>query len=127
MFKYLYTLLIIAFVSFPALAAEQVKGYVYDDKKEPVIGANVYWEGTRKGTTTDINGHFEIETTEETDILVVSFIGHNPVTTTVTHPEEYLEIMLTASMELDDVVVTERKMGTITFPDNRITNPADHL
>ncbi|GAK92367.1 probable outer membrane receptor protein [Nonlabens ulvanivorans] len=43
----------------------------------PVLGANVYLQGTYDGTTTDIDGKFSFTTTETSYVtLVVSFIGY---------------------------------------------------
>ena len=45
--------------------AQSLKGYVYElderNQKVPLIGANIYWQGTQFGTTTDENGFFELK------------------------------------------------------------------
>ena len=43
----------------------------------PLIGANVYWEGTNIGATTDLQGDFSIdEATSFPAILSVSYVGY---------------------------------------------------
>ena len=51
-----------------------VKGTVKDSDGEPIIGANVYIEGRRGGTVTDIDGNFNIQASDD-DVLNVSYIG----------------------------------------------------
>lgn len=48
-------------------------------KKEALMGANVWWEGTEEGTTTLEDGTFEIPYVKESNILVVSFVGFKRV------------------------------------------------
>ena len=74
MLKQLYITLFILFSAITA-RAEEVKGHVFDDNNQPVIGANVYWEGTQQGTTTDVDGAFKLKTRKSTNNLVVSYIG----------------------------------------------------
>ena len=63
--------------------AQSLKGNVYelDDKGEkiPLIGTNVFWEGSQVGTTTDENGFFDLKKIETDHLhLVVSYIGYEP-------------------------------------------------
>lgn len=114
MFKRIYLIvwMSIAFIG-SALADGLVKGYVYDDTNQPVIGANIYWEGTQKGTTSNIDGYFELEQKDNLNRLVVSYIGYATSVTTITQTSEPLKIILKGEVELDEVVVSERRMGTI--------------
>ena len=105
----------IFFLSFPCHAqVGTVKGYVYDEADQPVIGANVYWEKTTRGTTSNTNGYFEIEQRRGDAHLVVSFIGYTAVTTRVTNNNEQLRIVLNSDLTLEEVVVTERRLGTVS-------------
>lgn len=53
-----------------------ISGKVTDDKNIPIIGANVYLEGTYDGASTDENGKFSFETSETgTQNLVVSMVS----------------------------------------------------
>jgi len=68
-------LMAIAFVAFSQSGT--IRGYVYDKNSgEPVGFANVLLEGTTKGTSTDINGFYNLAGIEPgTYMLRVSFLG----------------------------------------------------
>lgn len=112
MLKQLYLILLITFFAISA-RADEVKGHVFDDNNQPVIGANVYWEGTQQGTTTDVDGAFKLATRKSTNNLVVSYIGYTTFVMPVTNSGEPLQITLKGEVALDEVVISERKMGTI--------------
>lgn len=112
MLKQLYLILLIIFFAISA-RADEVKGHVFDDNNQPVIGANVYWEGTQQGTTTDVDGAFKLKTRKSTNNLVVSYIGYTTFVMPVTNPDEPLQITLKGEVALEEVVISERKMGTI--------------
>jgi hypothetical protein len=101
------------FCASPALADGTIKGYVLDEAEQPVIGANVYWEGTQEGTASDINGYFELEQKENTRRLAVSYIGYATSVTTVADMSTPVRIILKGEIELEEVLVSERRMGTI--------------
>ena len=53
-----------------------VRGMVIDEEnKEPVIGAAVFIDGTKKGIATDIDGQFALKVPSDTS-LVISYIGY---------------------------------------------------
>ena len=112
MLKQLYLILLITFFAISA-RADEVKGHVFDDNNQPVIGANVYWEGTQQGTTTDVDGAFKLKTRKSTNNLVVSYIGYTTFVMPVTNTDEPLQITLKGEVALEEVVISERKMGTI--------------
>ncbi len=69
---------------------------------EPLIGATVMSEATKKGTATDIDGNFSI-TVPEKSKLTVSYVGYNPTTLTA---EPTMTIYLDEnSAVLNEVVV----------------------
>jgi outer membrane cobalamin receptor len=54
-----------------------INGTVTDNKKRPIVGANVYLEGTYDGASTDSEGSFTFETTETgTQTLLISNVGY---------------------------------------------------
>lgn len=112
MLKQLYITLFILFFALSA-QAKDVKGHVFDDNDQPIIGANVYWEGTLQGTTTDVDGAFKLKTREGANKLVVSYIGYETFILSVTNVDEPLKIKLKGEVTLEEVVISERKMGTI--------------
>ena len=78
----------------------------------PMVGVSVYWAGTNKGTTTNEKGEFSISAHPEVKQLVFSFLGFAADTIEVSTPEEPISIQLKSSVDLDEVVVEERKSGT---------------
>ena len=55
-----------------------VKGVVLDPTGESVIGASVIQKGTKTGTVTDIDGHFNLQV-DNGATLVISYIGYETV------------------------------------------------
>ena len=56
-----------------------ISGLVTDSKNEPIVGANVYLEGTYDGASTGEDGSFSFETTETgTQTLVISMLTYDP-------------------------------------------------
>ncbi|HRN26270.1 MAG TPA: TonB-dependent receptor [Ignavibacteriaceae bacterium] len=91
--------------------AQSLTGIVYelDDKNEkvPLIGTNIFWEGTQTGTTTDVNGIFNLKKINSDHLhLVVSYIGYEPVEIEIPFDQDTIEITLSVNRELKEVVVT---------------------
>ena len=105
----IYSLFILLF-SFSGFA-QNLKGIVYelDDKNEkiPLIGTNVFWEGTQIGTTTDVNGIFNLRKIKsDHPHLIVSYIGYKQDTLEIPVDQDSIEIVLAVNRELKEVVVT---------------------
>lgn len=97
--------------------AQSLKGRVYelDDKgdKVPLVGTNVFWDGTQIGTTTDENGFFNLKKIESDHLhLVVSYIGYQPAEIDVPSDQDTIEIILTINRELKEVIVTGTSLST---------------
>lgn len=52
-----------------------VKGTVFDENRDPVIGASIVVAGTSLGTITDINGNFSLKTASNASITI-TYIGY---------------------------------------------------
>ncbi|MGL4519231.1 MAG: TonB-dependent receptor domain-containing protein [Phocaeicola sp.] len=107
---FLVTLLLVSM----GIEAATIKGRVTDPLNEPVVGANVYWQGTQLGTTTDLDGNFELERNKKHTELVISFIGYTTAVINVTKEQQPLAIVLQNDVLLDEVVVSERRAPTVT-------------
>ncbi|MDD3355712.1 MAG: TonB-dependent receptor, partial [Dysgonamonadaceae bacterium] len=107
-------LLFLIISSFSISAADKVKGYVFDETKEPVIGANVYWEKSKKGTVTDLDGYFEIDLPKGHEHLMVSYTGYSTQSVHLDNHDEEINIFLKEDLELQEVVITQRNPGTIS-------------
>ncbi|MCI2230074.1 TonB-dependent receptor [Polaribacter sp. MSW13] len=70
----LYLLCIIS--QFSLIAQNTISGKVTDTKNNPILGANVYLDGTYDGTSTNEKGEFSFTTSEKgTQTLVISFVS----------------------------------------------------
>ncbi|HMX39188.1 MAG TPA: carboxypeptidase-like regulatory domain-containing protein, partial [Saprospiraceae bacterium] len=100
------------FAQQPAAPAGVVKGIVANEKEELLIGATVYWKGTKVGTVTDTSGRFSIAAQAKAATLVVHYIGYNPAEVEVLPGETNLWIEVVGTAELKTVTVSEREFGT---------------
>lgn len=86
-----------------AMAQTTITGTVVDETGEPVIGASVIVVGTTRGSVTDYNGKFSINSPQDGKQVKVSFIGMIPETVNIT---PNMKIVLRAdNQSLDEVVV----------------------
>lgn len=110
----LLNILIIYSMSAVSQSTSTVSGIVYEvknGKKLPLIGANVYWQGTSVGTASSTKGKFELERVKGTNILVVSFIGYTSDTVSTVNTN-YLELELVESLSLEEVSIERRVKST---------------
>lgn len=113
MTKHIFFIIITLFFSSYIMAEEKIKGYVFDENNEPIPGAHVHWDKTTKGTTTNMDGYFELEQ-DTNNQLIISYVGYSTAIITVEPKDESLRITLKGEMELDEVVVNERRVSTIS-------------
>ncbi len=112
--KFTSTILFLIF-AFASAAAESVSGMVSDAAGEPLVGAEIVWQGTGVGTVADVDGFFEIETTDATNLLQISYLGYKTAVLTVSDASETLLVTLEdESTQLNDVEVSARAVGTVT-------------
>lgn len=90
----------------------QVRGVVLDDQGGVLVGANVYWANTTHGTTTDVNGTFELANDRDSRLIVASYMGFHNDTTEV-NGRESLTIVLVNNLVLGEVTITERQMTVL--------------
>ncbi len=68
---------IITLISIQLTAQTTISGTVFNSKNEPIIGANIYLEGTYDGSTTNENGVFLFKTSEVgSQNLIVSYVSY---------------------------------------------------
>lgn len=100
--------LITIFVCFAQLCSSQIRCRVLDkDTKEPIIGATIMLEGTKKITAvSDQDGVF-ILSNQISRRIKISYIGYYPV---VVHPRNKAVFLLVPNTnELEEVVVTAQE------------------
>ncbi|MFA6798387.1 MAG: TonB-dependent receptor, partial [Bacteroidales bacterium] len=92
-----------------------VRGFVYDKENgEPIIGANVYLNGTTMGAASDVNGFFSISRIPPGDyMLIYSAVGYakDSVPYTIVADRVYNEkLYLSEEMQsIDEVVVSAER------------------
>lgn len=83
-----------------------VTGTVVDSRGEPVIGVTVIVKGTKNGTVTDFDGHFEL-TAKRGDKIEVAYVGFISKQIECSEGANYKKIVLEEdSKALEEVVVT---------------------
>lgn len=96
-----------------AMWAQNIEGKVNNSKKEPLIGANIYWLGTTLGVTTNNKGEFKISSENITNKkLIASYVGHSPDTIDVTN-QIFIEFRLKQIQSLGEVEIEEQRDGVI--------------
>jgi TonB-linked SusC/RagA family outer membrane protein len=81
-----------------------VEGIVYDEFREPLIGANVVVPGTTQGTVTDFDGHFSLTVADGSN-LQISMVGFETLTVKARSGKMNIE-MKELTQLMDEVVVT---------------------
>lgn len=96
-------------LGFVAGAQINVSGKVMGSDDAPVIGANVYLDGSSVGTITDIDGSYSINVPDEGGTLIISYLGYSsqridvsPGSSNMTYDVRMSE----DAMAFDEVVVT---------------------
>ncbi len=92
-----------------AFAQQSVTGTVTDESGAPIPGATILNENNSNATTSDFDGNFTINA-ELGEELTVSYVGYNQSSIEVTSMS--LNVTLTSSTKLDEVVVTGVSVGT---------------
>ena len=85
-----------------------VKGINQNNEKQALPMANVYWKDTQTATTTNQKGEFKIKKVEDSNELIVSFVGYVSDTLEVAG-NKVVEVILEESIELSQVDVVTRK------------------
>jgi outer membrane cobalamin receptor len=141
--KNLKNLLFVALmlVSTTVLGQTKISGTVVDESNQSLPGASVLEKGTMNGTETDFDGKFSLNTSSNSGVLVISFIGYKTVEISFSSTKSNLgAIQLEeGGSTLDEIIITstsfaidrktpvavstikaadiERKLGTQEFPE----------
>jgi len=86
----------------------QIRGYVYNNEGEPLIGASVFHPQSQRGASTDLSGYFEFWIPAGQTRLSISYIGYQAVDTLLWLPfgqQQKLSIKLKSSVDLTEVIV----------------------
>ena len=83
---------------------KDIKGVIYDDKGEPVIGASVVVQGTSNGTISDLDGNFTLSVPEGS-VIEISFVGFETQKIKVAQKSDFHIVLHDDTELLDEVVV----------------------
>jgi len=105
---------------FHTAIAQSVTGFVYEktekENKSPLVGANVFWIGTTKGTFTDDKGKFVISRKGIRDSrLIISLLGYKKDTLKIAGDNSNVEVLLsTDNKQLGEVEIKEKQNSFIS-------------
>ena len=93
-----------------------INGIVYGrsadhDNDLPLAGANVYWQGTTVGTSSDAEGHFTLPYSPESQNLVISYIVYGSDTIDMSS-HDFVKVVLLDGQDLDEIVVSHKSRST---------------
>ncbi len=83
-----------------------VHGRVVNDKDEPVEGVAVTVKGTRRGTTTDLNGEFTLRSVNENAVLVFSGINVETLEVAINGRSDMAVRLSTKISAMNDLMIT---------------------
>lgn len=93
----------------------EVNGTVYDEQKQPIVGATIQEKGTNNGTVSDVNGKYRI-TTEKGKMLVFSYIGYQTKEIEVKNTRLNVELKPDVTV-LEEIAIvgygTQKKTATV--------------
>ena len=99
---------------------QTILGKVTNHKKEPLIGASVYWQGTSVGVLTGEKGEFEISFQNMANKkLIAHYIGFLPDTIEISQ-QTFVRFKLQEKKSLGELVVKGRRNGVIISDINPI-------
>ncbi len=82
-----------------------ITGTVFDEQKQPIIGASVKVQGTTNGTMTNANGQFTLNNVAENATLEVSYVGMTKQTIPVSGKTTLEVVLVDDQKTLGEVVV----------------------
>lgn len=104
-----------------------VSGVVHDRNGNPMPGVNILEKNTSNGTTTDIDGKYVLEVTDENAVIIFSFIGYTTQEVSVAG-RSVVDVVLSEDVQnLEEVVVvgygTQKKVsltGSLSTVDSEV-------
>ena len=102
-------LIFLVFIGLGQVSAQTIiKGKVTDKKGDPLVGVNIYFKDTYDGNITDLDGYYEVQTSEAGSlILIARFVGYKEFEQPVEPGQHQIDIVLKESTQsLEAVTVT---------------------
>lgn len=93
------------------IMAQNILGKVTNDKKEPLVGASIYWLGSNIGVPTNNKGEFEISAKDISNKkLFATYVGHSSDTIEIFN-ETFVQFRLQRIKTLNEVIVQGQREG----------------
>lgn len=140
LFKYGLTMLFYLCATFSFAQKSPFAGKVVDENNQPLPGAVIRVKGTDQATSSDVNGAFQVNSTQQAIVVTVSFIGYDVAEKSMVANQPLTIQMLPNSKSLSEVVVvgygTQKKsdltgavtnLGAKDLNPGPITNPLQQL
>ena len=123
--KRLITLTVLAFFGLSAWAQTgQITGSIRDAvTQEPLVGANIYVQGTNTGTSTGMDGNYTLNVKAGTQTLKVSYVSYQAATETV-NVEEGATVRQDFELKLGGIVGDEVIVSGSKRPEKLTESPA---
>ena len=112
--------LLLPFFSITAFAQTTITGVVLGEKKEAVIGANIFLKDTYDGTSSELDGSFKFETIEKGEqTIVVTYIGYEEFSTTVNLKKEAMTLEIALIEEANELNTVTISAGSFEASDEK--------
>lgn len=96
---------LLSFLTTGIFGQVNISGLVTDNNNAPLIGAAIIEKGTTNGTTTDLDGQFELRVANTNAVLEVSFVGFKTLEYPLNGQSSVTISMESGGQELDEVIV----------------------
>ena len=121
-------LLLLSLATTSAMTFSQtISGVVQDKSEQPLLGVNVYVQGTYDGATTDIDGGFSFQTDALSDaILIVSYIGFKTQEIPLMSVSQPIVVTMREEInQLDAVVISAGSFNASDENNREVLKPLD--
>ena len=102
-------IVIVGLFASTVLNGQSLLGMVVDQEQTPLIGASLIWQGTTIGVTTDDEGYFNIDKIDETNMLVINYVGYQSDTLEITEEDTEILIILSLGLAIEEVEITAKQ------------------
>lgn len=91
-------------------------GQVVNEQDETLISANVKWQNTDIGTSTDTEGWFKLERIDTINnyYLEITYVGYETQIVEILPSENFLKLIVSENATIDDVVVESRERSNFS-------------
>jgi iron complex outermembrane receptor protein len=112
MMKSLIAMLFAVLFMVDAAGQNTIQGRVFDENKEPIVGASVLISGTKNGVVTDFDGNFNLNTSKPYPVIItIQFIGYSTLELEVPDDLPIIIQLAPDSEVLKEVNIVERRLS----------------